>query len=340
MITNPFFLVSILISALLTFFTAAFVIDFALKLLKIHHYRIKACILLLAFASLLLELTFHSFGKYNYLNPLSCSSCFQNLILSFFFPDLKAYLTTHEIPLVNYLAIERYQGLFRTLFIGWVLMTVFMTFRVLIRLIGMKNWLRQAIRKGKECSRSIQNSALRHSLKSAGIRILTSPAVMSPMATYTREILIPQPLISRLSQQEFESIVVHELEHIRSGDPRIRLFMDGISAFFWWVPTSWLRRKIEKNQEMACDQAVEEYGYEASILASAMIKAWKSIQELHSRDRKNMDFVCRLTGKENVLKLRLQTLLGISAPHQENCIPAALVVVAEGVALMMCITLL
>ena len=331
MIINPFFLLSILISAVLTFITATFVIDIVLAFLQIKQSRTKAILRLIAFSSLLLEVSYHGLGKYNYLNPLSCFSCTQKLILSKFFPDLNAFLSEHQISLINYLAIDNYHAFFAFLFIGWLLTTVFMVLRFCLRVFWINQWLQNIIQSSKNCERVIQNTQLLEALKTKDVRIYVSQSVTVPMATYIRTIVMPQYLISQLSDEEFESIIAHELEHIKTGDPMIRLFIDGLSALFWWVPSSWYRKKIERDQEMACDRAIINYGYDSSFLASALIKVSKQ------KCAMNESYVCSLSGNENGVKSRLQVILGINAPPKESIVLASLIVGIEGVILLMCI---
>lgn len=332
--SNPFFLISIVLSALLTFFTTVVMVEVALKLLRIRQERARASIRMLPFLSLLLELTLHSFGKYNVLNPLSCASCVQKLILSTFFPDLQTYLAANRIPLIEYLALDHHKGLFTALSIGWVMVTVLMTLRWGIRSIWNRRRLRATLEASRSCESPVLNKALLKELRAAKAKVVVSPDVTVPLATYQGLISIPERLVDRLTRVELESIIAHELEHIKKGDPIQRFVMDGFSALFWWVPTKWYKRRIERNQEMACDQAISKYALDPVEFASALMKVNRS------KCMENQVLLCQLTGKKNGLLSRLKVVLGVDAPPKENFFLSGLIGLIEGVVLVMCTVLL
>lgn len=127
-------------------------------------------------------------------------------------------------------------------------------------------------------SASLANSALATSLITHNIKILTSSSILIPFATYKKSIVIPENMENILSRKEFEAVVAHELEHIRNFDPYIRIFYQFLAAFFWWLPTnSWIK-KLEQDQEMACDHSVLNYGLNKESIASAILKLTRHVK--------------------------------------------------------------
>ena len=104
MSSNPFFLVSILLSATIAFTIVAFIVEMSLVLLPKNaklNTGIRSLLRWLPFISLAIDSSFRTFSIGYLFNPLNCASCVQKLILSHFFPDLKAYLYTNEISLLD-----------------------------------------------------------------------------------------------------------------------------------------------------------------------------------------------------------------------------------------------
>lgn len=53
-----------------------------------------------------------------------------------------------------------------------------------------------------------------------------------------------------------EPVLLHELAHLRRGDPWVRLLQVVAGAVYWfWPPVAWVGRRLELWRELACDQA-------------------------------------------------------------------------------------
>lgn len=97
--------------------------------------------------------------------------------------------------------------------------------------------------------------------------------------------------------------MAHELEHIRKKDSLVRFILDIIETIFWWVPTRWLRSRIEEGQEIACDLKCKKYDVDPIDLASAICKSAK-----YSKHKPNRIFAHNLTKHGSALK-RINILL-------------------------------
>jgi beta-lactamase regulating signal transducer with metallopeptidase domain len=85
---------------------------------------------------------------------------------------------------------------------------------------------------------------------------LTSPAVFGVFAPV---LLMPKGHLSRLSRQDTEHVLLHELAHIKRGD----LVMHGLylllQVVYWYQPLLWLvRRHLHHLRELSCDGTVAE----------------------------------------------------------------------------------
>lgn len=89
-----------------------------------------------------------------------------------------------------------------------------------------------------------------------GCPVLVTPDVEVPCAAgiFRHTIYLPQV---ELSEQEIELILAHEVQHIRSHDAKIKLFVGLLTAVMWWNPVAQLFRvEIGKILELRCDANV------------------------------------------------------------------------------------
>jgi Zn-dependent protease with chaperone function len=84
-------------------------------------------------------------------------------------------------------------------------------------------------------------------------------------------ILIPVSLVTLLSPQQLEAILVHELFHIRRNDYLINMFMSCFRAVFFFNPFAYFFYKaIAQERELACDDGVLEREYPPALYAEAL----------------------------------------------------------------------
>ena len=90
-----------------------------------------------------------------------------------------------------------------------------------------------------------------------GPRVWLVQARVSPLlwAVLGRpRLVLPAPLIERLSGPELDSLIVHELAHVRRRDHWVRWLELVVTALFWWLPLVWLvRRALRSVEEQCCD---------------------------------------------------------------------------------------
>lgn len=313
MISNPFFLTSILFSALIAFVTVAALVESALILFKIKQGRARSILRFLPFISLFLDPMLNSFSIGYWLNPLNCSSCVQKLLLTFFFPELKSYLYSNQISLLTYLGSGHSHSIFSIAFVLFSAIIVYFGLRILVIAFSFSNTLRSRMESEDLCRRPIDNALLATAIEKSNVKIYATEKDTIPMATPFKAIFIPKEIIEKLPQSEFEAIVAHELEHVLWRDPAIRLFSQLISAVFWWVPTQLWQRKLEFDQEIACDQSISRYGIKREFLASALIKVATSVKE------KPHEALCYLSNDKHPSLKRVQMMFGLPSTHSKFC---------------------
>jgi bla regulator protein BlaR1 len=99
----------------------------------------------------------------------------------------------------------------------------------------------------------------RNSLARAPVRLLLSQSSLGPgIYGFVRPILIwPVGISERIDDLQLESIIAHELCHVRRFDNLAAALHMLVEAVFWFHPLVWwLGSRLEQERERACDQDV------------------------------------------------------------------------------------
>jgi beta-lactamase regulating signal transducer with metallopeptidase domain len=145
------------------------------------------------------------------------------------------------------------------IFAMWILVAVVALARVAIGL-----WRLRALRANCiPVDLASLDPALREILQGAkGFRTVTlclSTAVRVPAAIgyFKPLIVLPDWVVQELSDDELNSVVMHELAHLRRWDDWTNLAQKVVKALLFFHPAVWwIESKISLEREMACDDAV------------------------------------------------------------------------------------
>jgi beta-lactamase regulating signal transducer with metallopeptidase domain len=103
------------------------------------------------------------------------------------------------------------------------------------------------------------------------------PAPISPMllALGVRpRLLVPAALWQRLNEEQRATVLVHELAHLRRGDPWVRRLELLVLGLYWWHPVAWwARHELQEAEEQCCDAwVVWALPQAAAAYASALVE--------------------------------------------------------------------
>ncbi|HET6254802.1 MAG TPA: M56 family metallopeptidase [Puia sp.] len=85
-------------------------------------------------------------------------------------------------------------------------------------------------------------------------------------------ILLPAAMISQLTPQQVEAILIHELGHIRRKDYLLHLLVTLLEGLFFFNPFARLLiRQLKKEREHCCDDLVLQFKYDPSAYVSALL---------------------------------------------------------------------
>lgn len=72
-----------------------------------------------------------------------------------------------------------------------------------------------------------------------------------------RHLILPQALLPRLEPLELDTLLLHELAHIRRRDDLARLLEVLSGVVFWWYPVVWwIHGRLRQCEELSCDSWV------------------------------------------------------------------------------------
>lgn len=104
-------------------------------------------------------------------------------------------------------------------------------------------------------------------------RILTADGIDTPVAIGWRHpaVLLPRLLPARETAAGLDSLVLHELAHLKHRDDGVALLQSALACLFFHHPgTWWLARRLTREREHRCDDLVAETGDPAAYVRALM----------------------------------------------------------------------
>ena len=136
---------------------------------------------------------------------------------------------------------------------------------------------------------------------------VSSNGWLGVVGPFRSKILFPEGLFSALDQSEADSVLLHELVHVKRHDNLLRLCQAGVVAIFWFHPLVWwLNRRLRWESERACDEEVLRLTGANRIYATGLFKAMRYALGLN------------LPGVSGMSRIRLQTRIRAVLNHQNR----------------------
>ncbi len=123
------------------------------------------------------------------------------------------------------------------------------------------------------------------------------------------KVLLPEGAASRLSDEELEAVILHELIHVRRRDNLAVVLQKSLFSLLWFCPLVWLvDRKLFEERERACDEEVVRLRQSPETYISGILKVVRACVEQ------------RLVGTSSIggsrLKSRMVHLLSTRLPRK------------------------
>ncbi|HUR99378.1 MAG TPA: M56 family metallopeptidase [Pyrinomonadaceae bacterium] len=142
------------------------------------------------------------------------------------------------------------------------------------------------------------------------VRLLTSDLVRTPIAVGVLKpvIVIPASLFLQISPEELETIIAHELIHIRRFDPLVNVGQCIVEAVIFYHPgVWWISAQIRREREFAADAAVTEIFADSHVTYAS---ALANLEEIRLRADRTMPRYATAANGGNLMQ-RIQRILQI-----------------------------
>lgn len=161
------------------------------------------------------------------------------------------------------------------------------------------------------------------------VRILESARIEIPaaMGVLRHIVILPCSIATRLAPLEIESLLLHELAHIRRHDYLINMLQTAIeTALFYHPAVWWVSRIVRIEREHCCDDIAARASESPIVYASALA----SLEELRGAIPH-----LSMSAKRGFLMNRIQRILGVSSPAVHSGSAWSLIAVLATVAVLM-----
>jgi hypothetical protein len=119
-------------------------------------------------------------------------------------------------------------------------------------------------------------------------------------------VILPASALMALSQEQLESVLAHELAHIRRADYFWNLIQTAVETLFFFHPAVWwLGGRLRHHRELCCDDAAVQACSDPLIYATALLR-------LEERRTQQLSLAMALDGhrSSSTLRARISRLLG------------------------------
>jgi len=110
---------------------------------------------------------------------------------------------------------------------------------------------------------------------SIGVEVRSSPLALEPgvFGILRPVLLLPEGLADRLTPEQLQSILTHEMCHVRRRDNLAAAVHMVVEALFWFHPLVWwLGARLVEERERACDEEVLRMGSDPQSYAESILK--------------------------------------------------------------------
>jgi bla regulator protein blaR1 len=112
----------------------------------------------------------------------------------------------------------------------------------------------------------------------APIPVLSTPLVYEPgvFGIFSPVLLVPEGIAGRLTREQLDAILAHELCHVRRRDNLAAALHMLIEAAFWFHPLVWwIGARLVEERENACDEEVLRLGNRPHVYAEGILNVCK-----------------------------------------------------------------
>jgi len=139
------------------------------------------------------------------------------------------------------------------------------------------------------------------------VKLLLSERISEPITFrhFSPVILLPVSMMTGLTTAQVQTLLLHELAHIRRNDYLINLFQSVLEILFFFHPAVWwISRIVREEREHCCDDLVLKHQQHPMLYAEALLQ----IQTNHYSLKTNLAMSAK--GNHKPFTTRIQRLFG------------------------------
>ena len=210
--------------------------------------------------------------------------------------------------------VDKFTGILPYLSVAYLLLLVFLSLR-LINIYRFTHFIKfHGLQKPDTEWKIFTERVARHIGITRKIKLWISHHIDVPatIGFIKPVILIPLASVNKLSPDQLEAIILHELSHIKRNDYLINLFVSLIETILFFNPfVVLLARIIKRERENCCDDFVIQYQYDRYDYASALLSLEQS---------RNIDLRLAIgaTSGKKQLMLRIKRIMEINSNTNFN----------------------
>ncbi|WP_170110540.1 M56 family metallopeptidase [Flavilitoribacter nigricans] len=208
------------------------------------------------------------------------------------------------------LTVEKATPWTAILFAIWLLGMAWVIIRMLVSLLQLEHFRREATLLSAADTPLIGAIAKGLGIKTS-LSIYQHHSIRSPMTWNNPEPIILLPAgITAWKTEEFETVLLHEMAHIRRNDFYFHLLGQLVLAAYWFHPLLWwINRRFLLEREKACDEMVIHSGVDRADYAAILLAVAKRLVRT-SRARTTLAVTM---AQPSMVKQRIIAALGVSA---------------------------
>lgn len=198
---------------------------------------------------------------------------------------------------------------------GWLLGVAILSARMMTDLWKIQRLTALAYPVPSTVAQSFSKLMERAGLKQS-IRIRFHAGISGPIVVgiFRSAIYLPVSAISALTPDQLDTVIAHELEHIRRADYIWNIVQTLIETLFFFHPAVWwIGGKLRVQRELCCDDAAVAVCSDPLVYATALLT-------LEKRCKAALSLAMALGGQEKGLSLleRISRILGEAPPAAAN----------------------
>jgi beta-lactamase regulating signal transducer with metallopeptidase domain len=310
---------NLIFNASFSFFAGIFIIFLSIKLFRINNSRWKLLLLSLPFLKILVDLAYRGIPTssvvYSGINPLNLPPKHQTLTIGAGFseygPIFNLVFSANNVDGKRYSAsgadylfalLAKHFGTIAP--VSLLLITLMISAFFVLRRFWTSAFFEQIRRTQRKNGKSLGDIQL--DWRKVDI-YSTRDYEGTPFTggIFKPYICLPSKTIERLTPEERDAVIKHEIAHIKHWDLFVTMAIKSLGDLFWFIPGyRFLSRKIDRLREILADEYAVTLGAVPAHLASALLKLKEIPEGAHHAVLHSAFF-----REKALLKTRVESLL-------------------------------